>query len=95
MNGRDLLLILTHLFRKKGNPVRIEDAVEFISFRCRYGNPSQVRRILTIAINSEMISRAEDSIKAEFLYDRQILSPNLVEILKNKMKVNEDVDLIN
>ncbi len=95
MNGRDLLLILIHLFRKKGNPVRVEDAVEFISFRCRYGSPSQVRRLLTMAIGNEMISRNEDSVKAEFLFDRQILSPNIVEILKDKMIVSKDLEPIN
>ncbi len=94
MNGRDLLLILTHLFRKKGNPVRVEDAVEFISFRCRYGVPSQVRRMLTMAIGNEMISRNEDSVKAEFLFDRQILSPNIVEILRDKMIVSNNLEPI-
>ncbi|MFX1606909.1 MAG: hypothetical protein ACFFDD_13525 [Promethearchaeota archaeon] len=81
MNGRDLLLILTHLFRKKGNPVQVEDAVEFISFRCRFGRPSQVRRMLTMAIDNGMVSRNQDSLKAEFLYDRQILIPNLLHAL--------------
>jgi hypothetical protein len=92
MNGRDLLLILTHLFRKKGNPVRIEDAVEFISFRCRYCSPSRVRRMLTIAKGNEMIVRDDDSIKAEFLYDKQILSPKLAELLRDKLDVGKDIE---
>ena len=92
MNGRDLLLILTHLFRKKGDPVRVEDAIEFISFRCRYGNPSQVRRLLTMAMNNEMISRFDDSIKAEFLYDRQNLSPNLASALYDKVLIDSDIE---
>ncbi|MFW9768196.1 MAG: hypothetical protein ACFFF9_03400 [Candidatus Thorarchaeota archaeon] len=92
MNGRDLLLILTHLFRKKGNPVRIEDAVEFISFRCRYGTPSMVRRILTIGTENEMIVRENDCIKAEFLYDKQILSPNLVEMLRDNLTVGKEIE---
>lgn len=92
MNGRNLLLILTHLFRKKGEPVRVEDAVEFISFRCRYGSPSQVRRLLTMAMNNEMISRAEDSLKAEFLYDRQNLSPNLASVLYGKVRIDSDIE---
>lgn len=92
MNGRNLLLILTHLFRKKGEPVRVEDAVEFISFRCRYGSPSQVRRLLTMAMNNEMISRAEDSLKAEFLYDRQNLSPNLASALNDKVRIDSDIE---
>ncbi len=94
MNGRDVLLILTHLFRKKGNPIQVEDAIEFISFRCRYGQPSQIRRMLTMAIDNEMISRYEDSIKAEFLFDRQLLSPNLVEILKNNLNLSNDIEPI-
>jgi len=92
MNGRDLLFILTHLFRKKGNPVQVEDAIEFICFRCRYGRPSQVRRMLTMALQRKLISREEDSIKAEFLYDRQILSPNLGEIMRDKLDVGRDLE---
>ncbi len=92
MNGRDLLLILTHLFRKKGDSVRVEDAVEFISFRCRYGSPSQIRRLLTMAMDNEMISRAEDLIKAEFLHDRQNLSPNLASALCDQIRVDSDID---
>jgi hypothetical protein len=92
MNGKDLLLILTHLFRKKGNPVQVEDAVEFISFRCRYGRPSQVRRLLTMAMKNEMVSRAEDSLSAKFLYDRQNLSPNLASTLYDKVRLDSDVE---
>ena len=92
MNGKDLLLILTHLFRKKGNPVQVEDAVEFISFRCRYGRPSQVRRLLTMAIDNEMISRSEDSLNAEFLYDHQNLSPNLASALYEKVRIDSDIE---
>jgi hypothetical protein len=85
MKGKDLLLILAHLFRKKGNQVQIEDAVEFLSFRCRISRPSVVRKIFSLATEYEMISIEDDSIKAEFLYDRQILSPNLVEKLKGSL----------
>ncbi|MFW9976434.1 MAG: hypothetical protein ACFFDQ_14270 [Candidatus Thorarchaeota archaeon] len=92
MNGRNLLLILTHLFRKKGNPVRVEDAVEFISFRCRYGKPSQVRRMLTMAVDNEMITRVEDSISAGFLFDNQSLSPNLVALLCEKLSINHEIN---
>jgi len=92
MNGRDLLLILTHLFRKKGDPVQVEDAVEFLSFRCRYGSPSQVRRLLTMAINNEMISRDEDSLRAKFLYDRQNLTPNLASALCAKVRIDSDIE---
>jgi hypothetical protein len=91
MNGRDLLLILTHLFRKKGDPVRIEDAIEFISFRCRYGRPSQIRRLLTMAVTSEMVSRNDDSVKAEFLYDKQVLPLNLVSALEDKVRIDKEI----
>ena len=92
MNERNLLLILTHLFRKRGNPVQVEDAVEFISFRCRYGRPSQVRRMLTMAITNELISRTDDSLKAEFLFDRQNLTPNLTSALSDKVRVESDIE---
>ena len=92
MNERNLLLILTHLFRKRGNPVQVEDAVEFISFRCRYGRPSQVRRMLTMAITNELISRSDDSLKAEFLFDRQNLTPNLTSALSDKVRVESDIE---
>jgi len=92
MNGRDLLLILTHLFRKKGNPVCLEDAVEFISFRCRYGKPSQVRRMLTMAVKNEMITRIEELIRADFLFDNQKLSPNLAAELCERLMVSSDIN---
>jgi hypothetical protein len=92
MNGRDLLLILAHLFRMKGNPVQIEDAVEFISFRCRYSQPSQVRRMLTMAITNGMVSRNNKILKAEFLFDRQKLPPNLISILSDDIKIDSNVE---
>ncbi|NHI90617.1 MAG: hypothetical protein EAX87_13940 [Candidatus Thorarchaeota archaeon] len=92
MNGRDLLLILAHLFRMKGNPVQVEDAVEFISFRCRYGQPSLVRRMLTMAVANEMISRVKDTLKAEFLFDRQVLPPNLASILSDKVNIDSSIE---
>ncbi|MFW9888536.1 MAG: hypothetical protein ACFFER_10155 [Candidatus Thorarchaeota archaeon] len=76
MNGREALLILTHLFRSKGSQTSIEEAVRFLSFRCRYGKPSDIRRLLSAALNSEMISRNGDHIAAEFMYNLQKLSPN-------------------
>ncbi len=84
MNGRDLLLVLAHLFRKKGNPVDMECAVEFLSFRCRYGPPSAIRNLLTIAENNDMISREGAKVKAEFLFDKQVLSPNLISAFEGK-----------
>jgi hypothetical protein len=84
MNGRDLLLVLAHLFRKKGNPVDLERAVEFLSFRCRYGPPSAIRKLLTIAEDNEMISLDDALVKAEFLFDKQVLSPNLASAFEGK-----------
>ena len=85
MNGRDLLLVLAHLFRKKGNPVELEGAVEFLSFRCRYAPPSTIRNLMTVAENNEMISREGSIVKAEFLFDRQVLSPNLARASEGKL----------
>jgi hypothetical protein len=76
----------------KGNPVQVDDAVEFISFRCRYGQPSQVRRMLTMAVTNEMVSRIKDSLKAEFLFDRQVLPLNLASILSDKVKIDSSVE---
>lgn len=76
----------------KGNPIQVEDAVEFISFRCRYGQPSQARRMLTMAVTNEMISRVKGSLKAEFLFDRQVLPPNLASILSNKVQIDSSVE---
>ena len=94
MNGRDLLLILTHLFRKKGNPVLVEDAVDFISFRCRYGAPNQIRRMIKMAIDNEMVSLSHDVIKAEFLFDKQNLSPNLASRLSDKIRFGSGIEQI-
>ena len=92
MNGRNLLLILAHLFRMKGNPVLVEDAVEFISFRCRYSEPSKVRCMLTMAVTNEIISRNKNTLKAEFLFDRQELPPNLASILSDDIKIDSNVE---
>ncbi len=94
MNGRDMLLVLAHLFRKKGNPVSIVEAVDFLSFKCRYGAPSDVRKMLTMAVNNEMISKNDKGILAEFLYDKQILPLNLSCALEDKVRFKEDVEPI-
>ncbi|MGY5876875.1 MAG: hypothetical protein RTU30_14090, partial [Candidatus Thorarchaeota archaeon] len=73
MNGRHILLVLAHLFRKRGNLVGIEEAIEYLSFRCRYGSPTNIRRMLTLALDNEMISRQGDSVQADFMYDKQVL----------------------
>jgi hypothetical protein len=94
MNGRDMLLVLTHLFRKKGSPVSVIDAVVFLSFRCRYGAPTHVRKMLTKALMNEMISKKDNSILAEFIYNKQTLPLNLTSALQDKIRFGEDVEPI-
>jgi hypothetical protein len=91
MNGRNILLILAHLFRMKGGHPSVDDAVEFLSFKCRYGTPSNIRRMLTLAIENEMISLKDGYISPEFIYDKQNLSPNQVANLEDKVIVSETV----
>jgi hypothetical protein len=86
MNGRDMILILAHLFRKKGKQVHIEDAIHFLSFGCRYGSPSHVRRMFTLALENELISRNGDIISAEFLYNDQLLPPNMTSSISIRVR---------
>ncbi len=86
-----MLLVLAHLFRKKGNQVAIEDSVHFLSFSCRYGQPTDVRKLLSTALNNEMISRDGTTIKAEFLYDKQHLPLNLSAALEDKVRFKEEI----
>jgi hypothetical protein len=92
MNGREVLLILTHLFRSRGNQTSIDEAVRFLSFKCRYGKPSNIRRLLSAALNSEMISRNGDQIVAEFMYDLQRLSPNQASKFGRSIAFRESVE---
>jgi hypothetical protein len=94
MNGRHILLILAHLFRKKGKVVPLDDAIDYLSFRCRYGSPSNVRRMLSLALKNDMISKNGDSIVAEFLYDTQEISPNIIQILNDKVIIDSSVEEI-
>jgi hypothetical protein len=94
MNGKVILLILAHLFRNKGTRPSIDDAVEFLSFKCRYGTPSNVRKMLTLAIENEMISVKDGYICPEFLYDKQKLSANQAINLEGKVIVSEPVKLL-
>jgi len=94
MNGKDMLLVLTHLFRKKGSPVSVVEAVDFLSFKCRYGPPSDVRKMLTMALNNEMISKNDSGILAEFLFDKQKLPLNLSCNLEDKVRFKENVEPI-
>ncbi len=91
MNGRDMLLVLAHMFRKLGNEVVLDDAIHFLSFICRYGYPTNVRRLLSAALENEMISRDGKYIRAEFLFDKQLLPLNLSTALNNKVEFKEDV----
>lgn len=91
MNGRDILLVLSHMFRKLGSEVTINDAIHFLSFTCRYGYPTNVRRLLSVALENEMISRDGIAIKAEFLFDKQHLPLNLSAALGNKVAFKDDV----
>ncbi|MFW9802389.1 MAG: hypothetical protein ACFFFC_07045 [Candidatus Thorarchaeota archaeon] len=92
MNGREVLLILTHLFRSRGNQTSIDEAIRFLSFKCRYGKPSNIRRLLSAALNSEMISRDGNQIVAEFMYDLQKLSPNQAPIFSRKIRFKDSVE---
>ncbi len=91
MNGRDMLLVLTHLFRKKGAEVPIDSAIQFLSFDCRYGHPTNIRRMLSSALENDMILREGDNIKAAFLFDKQQLPLNLTAALKDKVRFKDDV----
>lgn len=72
-----MILILAHLFRKMGKQIGIEDAVQFLSFRCRYGQPSDVRKMLSLALRNGIISRDGETINAEFLFHEQTLPLNM------------------
>ena len=91
MNGTYILLILSHLFRKRGSSVRIDDAVECLSFRWRYGRPSNIRRMLTIALENEMITFNDGLIAPNFLYDRQVLSPNQSAFLGDRVDIEDTI----
>lgn len=87
-----MLLVLAHLFRKQGCQISIESAVHFLSFSCRYGMPTDVRRLLSAALKNEMISRDDNKIKAEFLFDKQNLPLNLSSALENKVRFTETIE---
>jgi len=92
MNGRDVLLILAHLFRKRGGPVTVEEAVELLSFKWRFGTPSNVRRLLTVALQNDLISRDGELLSPVFLFDRQVLGPDLVGKLQDSIVVDARFD---
>lgn len=92
MNGREVLLILVHLFRTKGDHIDVDDAVKFLSFKCRYGRPSSIRRLLSVALENEMISKDGSRIAAEFMYDLQKLSPNQATRLSGRVSFKDSVE---
>jgi hypothetical protein len=92
MNGRDMLLVLAHLFRKRGNPVSLIEAIDFLSFKCRYGPPTDIRKMLAIALKNEMISYYGHNISAEFLYDKQLLPVNLSHVLEDRIRFKEEIE---
>lgn len=86
-----MLLVLAHLFRKKGDKVTVDEAIDFLSFRCRYGAPTDVRKMLSMALKNEMISKDGDRIAAQFLFDKQNLPLNLSSALQDKVRFQEDI----
>lgn len=45
-----------------------------------------------MAIDNGMIARSEDLLKAEFLFDRQYLAPNLASALNDKISISSEID---
>jgi hypothetical protein len=66
--------------------------VRFLSFKCRYGKPTNIRRLLSVALNNEMISRNGNQIVAEFIYDLQKISPNQVAMLDRHVRFKDSVE---
>ena len=54
--------------------------------------PTDVRRLLSAALKNEMISRDDNKIKAEFLFDKQNLPLNLSSALENKVRFTETIE---
>jgi hypothetical protein len=94
MNGRDMLLVLAHLFRMRGSPISVVEAVDFLSFKCRYGTPTAVRKMLACAVKNGMVSLKDDNILAQFLYHQQFLPLNLLCVLEDKVHFKEDIEPI-
>jgi hypothetical protein len=92
MNGRDILLVLSHLFRKRGGSVPLREAIDFLSFRCRYGAPTDVRKMLAVALKNEMISYEESNISAAFLFDKQTLPLDLSSALEGSIRFRDEIE---
>ncbi len=78
--------MLAHLFRKCGKQIQLDDAVYRLSFVWRYGTPTNIRRILALAKENEIISHQEGVIQAEFVFTTQQLDPNQADILSSQIK---------
>ena len=74
--------------------MHLEDAVKFLSFNSRYGNPTNIRRLLSVALENQMISRSGNQIAAEFMYDLQKLSPNQATKLGRNVSFKDSVELM-
>ena len=92
MKGKHILLMLVHLFRKCGSSIEIDEAVYQLAFKWRYGPPTNIRRLLTVAQENELISINGRYIKAEFLYDLQELNPNQADTLSKQSAISSTVD---
>ncbi len=92
MMGREIILILAHLFRTIGSSIELEEAVEYLSFRWRYGYPSDIRRMLTAAEMKGMLDRKGEMIEANFLFDTQDLSPNQAIAMENSVRLTGDYE---
>ena len=83
--------MLVHLFRKCGQSVDIDEAVYNLAFTWRYGPPTTIRKLLTIAQENDLISINGKQINAEFLFNTQDLNPNQADILSREVSINSSV----
>ncbi|MFW9848539.1 MAG: hypothetical protein ACFFF4_05330 [Candidatus Thorarchaeota archaeon] len=92
MQGKYILLMLAHLFRKCGEQVELAESVYRLAFVWRYGAPTNIRRLLTIAREKQLISYENGYIKAEFVYTVQKLDPNQSDIVSNEIMSNQNIE---
>jgi hypothetical protein len=50
--------------------------------------------MLTIALENEMITLSDDMIAPNFLYDRQILSPNQSAFLVDRVEIEDTIECL-
>ncbi len=92
MQGKYILLMLAHLFRKCGEQIELTESVYRLAFVWRYGSPTNIRRLLTLAREKQLISYEDGIIKAEFVYTAQILDPNQSDIISNEIISNQNIE---